>query len=58
MDKIAFTGSTEVGKKIVAAAQGNLKKVSLELGGKSPNIVLDDDDFATAVEDALARRGQ
>jgi len=39
VDKIAFTGSTEVGKIIVRAAAGNLKKVSLELGGKSPNIV-------------------
>ena len=42
VDKIAFTGSTEVGKLIVHAAAGNLKKVSLELGGKSPNIVFDD----------------
>lgn len=42
VDKIAFTGSTEVGKIIVRAASGNLKKVSLELGGKSPNIVFKD----------------
>ena len=42
VDKIAFTGSTEVGKIIVHAAAGNLKKVSLELGGKSPNIVCKD----------------
>jgi phenylacetaldehyde dehydrogenase len=42
VDKVAFTGSTEVGKLIVHAAAGNLKKVSLELGGKSPNIVFDD----------------
>ena len=42
VDKVAFTGSTEVGRLIVAAAAGNLKKVSLELGGKSPNIVFDD----------------
>jgi phenylacetaldehyde dehydrogenase len=42
VDKVAFTGSTEVGKLIVKAAAGNLKKVSLELGGKSPNIVFDD----------------
>jgi phenylacetaldehyde dehydrogenase len=42
VDKIAFTGSTEVGKLIVRAAAGNLKKVSLELGGKSPNIVFKD----------------
>ena len=39
VDKVAFTGSTEVGKLILQAAAGNLKKVSLELGGKSPNIV-------------------
>jgi phenylacetaldehyde dehydrogenase len=42
VDKVAFTGSTEVGKLIVRAASGNLKKVSLELGGKSPNIVFKD----------------
>ena len=41
VDKVAFTGSTEVGKLIVKAAAGNLKKVSLELGGKSPNVVGD-----------------
>jgi phenylacetaldehyde dehydrogenase len=44
VDKVAFTGSTEVGKLIVQAAVGNLKKVSLELGGKSPNIVFADAD--------------
>src|SRR5260370_3333250 len=49
VDKVAFTGSTEVGKFIVQAAGGNLKKVSLELGGKSPNIVLKDADLDTAV---------
>ena len=42
VDKVAFTGSTEVGKLIVKAATGNLKKVTLELGGKSPNIVFED----------------
>jgi phenylacetaldehyde dehydrogenase len=42
VDKVAFTGSTEVGKIIVRAAAGNLKKVSLELGGKSPNIIFKD----------------
>jgi phenylacetaldehyde dehydrogenase len=51
VDKVAFTGSTEVGKLIVQAAVGNLKKVSLELGGKSPNIVFDDAD-ASAVQGA------
>ena len=45
VDKIAFTGSTEVGKLIVQAAAGNLKKVSLELGGKSPAIILADADL-------------
>ena len=42
VDKIAFTGSTEVGRKILHASEGNLKRVSLELGGKSPNIVFSD----------------
>jgi phenylacetaldehyde dehydrogenase len=52
VDKIAFTGSTEVGKLILHAAAGNLKKVSLELGGKSPNVVLADADPATAAAGA------
>ena len=51
VDKVAFTGSTEVGKLIVQAAAGNLKKLTLELGGKSPNIVFEDAD-ASAVEGA------
>ena len=42
IDKVAFTGSTEVGRKILHASEGNLKRVSLELGGKSPNIVFSD----------------
>ena len=49
VDKIAFTGSTEVGRKIVQSAQGNLKKVSLELGGKSPQVVFADADLDIAV---------
>src|SRR3984885_4796790 len=49
VDKIAFTGSTEVGKLILQAASGNLKKVSLELGGKSPNVVLQDADLEKAI---------
>jgi len=49
VDKIAFTGSTEVGRLIVTAATGNLKKVSLELGGKSPNIVFADADLNCAI---------
>ena len=52
VDKIAFTGSTEVGKHIVAASTGNLKKVSLELGGKSPVMILDDADVETAAASA------
>jgi phenylacetaldehyde dehydrogenase len=52
VDKVAFTGSTEVGKLILQAAAGNLKKVSLELGGKSPNIVLDDADMDKAIAGA------
>ncbi len=54
VDKIAFTGSTEVGKLIVHAATGNLKKVSLELGGKSPNIVLDDADIEATIPGAAS----
>ena len=49
VDKVAFTGSTEVGKLIVHAAAGNLKKVSLELGGKSPNVVFKDADLDSAI---------
>ena len=49
VDKVAFTGSTEVGKLIVHAATGNLKKVSLELGGKSPNVVFKDSDLDQAI---------
>ncbi|MGH9501496.1 MAG: aldehyde dehydrogenase family protein [Terriglobales bacterium] len=49
VDKIAFTGSTEVGKLILKAASGNLKKVSLELGGKSPNIVFQDAELKAAI---------
>ena len=52
VDKIAFTGSTEVGKLIVGAARGNLKKLTLELGGKSPAIVLDDADLELAIPGA------
>jgi len=53
VDKIAFTGGTVTGRKIMQAAAGNLKKISLELGGKSPNIVFADADFETAVDYAL-----
>ncbi|MGX6448875.1 aldehyde dehydrogenase family protein [Patulibacter sp. S7RM1-6] len=52
VDKIAFTGSTEVGKLIARAATGNLKRVTLELGGKSPNIVFEDSDVDAAIAGA------
>jgi phenylacetaldehyde dehydrogenase len=49
VDKVAFTGSTEVGKLILNAAASNLKKVSLELGGKSPSLVLQDADLKAGI---------
>ena len=49
VDKVAFTGSTAVGKTIMQAASGNLKKISLELGGKSPNVVFTDANIDAAV---------
>jgi len=53
VDKIAFTGSTEVGKQIMRDAAGTVKKISLELGGKSPNIVYADADLDAAARGAL-----
>jgi betaine-aldehyde dehydrogenase len=53
VDKIAFTGSGEVGKSIMRSAADTLKKVSLELGGKSPNILFADADFEASVDGAL-----
>lgn len=53
VDKIAFTGSTEVGKLIMANASKTLKRVTLELGGKSPNIILPDADLSKAIPGAL-----
>jgi len=55
IDKVAFTGSTEVGKLIMQASAGNLKRVSLELGGKSPNVVFSDAEMEQAV--ALSASG-
>lgn len=52
VDKVAFTGSTEVGRLIVQAAARDLKHVSLELGGKSPNIILEDADLDVAIPGA------
>lgn len=53
VDKVSFTGGTVTGRKVMQAASGNLKKISLELGGKSPNIVFADADFDTALDYAL-----
>jgi aldehyde dehydrogenase (NAD+) len=53
IDKVAFTGSTEVGKMVAKAAADNLTKVSLELGGKAPNIVFADSDLDQAVAGAM-----
>ena len=53
VDKISFTGSTEVGKRIMALGSDTVKKVTLELGGKSANIVLEDADIDSAVDGAL-----
>ncbi len=53
IDKVSFTGSTEVGKMILQASAGNLKRVSLELGGKSPNVILPDADLEQAVPTAM-----
>jgi acyl-CoA reductase-like NAD-dependent aldehyde dehydrogenase len=53
VDKIAFTGSTLVGQQIMRSAAGTLKKVTLECGGKSANIVLDDADMSIAIDGAL-----
>jgi acyl-CoA reductase-like NAD-dependent aldehyde dehydrogenase len=55
IDKVAFTGSTEVGKLILEASAGNLKRVSLELGGKSPNVIFQDAELDAAV--ALSASG-
>ncbi len=50
MDKIAFTGSTEIGRTLRHLTAGSGKKISLELGGKSPVVVFDDADLDAAVE--------
>lgn len=52
VDKVSFTGSTSVGKSIIHAAAGNLKRLTLELGGKSPNIIFADADLEHAIPDA------
>src|SRR5699024_12080086 len=54
VNKVAFTGSTDVGKHIMSQASGNLKRVTLELGGKSPNIILPDADLSRAIPGAMS----
>lgn len=49
VDKVSFTGSTAVGKSLILAARGNLKRLTLELGGKSPTIIMPDADLARAI---------
>lgn len=62
IDKIAFTGSTETGKKVMTSASTNLKSVTLECGGKSPSIVFDDANFEQAIKwthlGAIGSQGQ
>ena len=53
VDLISFTGGIQTGKGIMRAASGNMKKIALELGGKNPNIIFDDAEFETAVDQAL-----
>ena len=53
VDKVAITGGTDTGRKVMAAAAATTKKCTLELGGKNPNIILEDADFDVAVEGAL-----
>lgn len=53
VDKVAFTGSTEVGRRIMSLAAGTIKKTTLELGGKSPNIILEDADLNIALPGSL-----
>ena len=53
IDKVSFTGETETGKKILRAAAGTMKRVSMELGGKSPNVVFADADLEAAAKGAI-----
>jgi aldehyde dehydrogenase (NAD+) len=55
VDMVSFTGSTRAGKRVAEVASGTVKKVSLELGGKSPNVILDDADFTKAVADGVGK---
>jgi acyl-CoA reductase-like NAD-dependent aldehyde dehydrogenase len=55
VDAISFTGSTAAGRRVSEAAAGTIKRVALELGGKSPNILLEDADFEQAIKDGVSK---
>jgi aldehyde dehydrogenase (NAD+) len=55
VDMVSFTGSTRAGKRVSELASGTVKRVALELGGKSPNVILDDADLERAVPDGVAK---
>jgi acyl-CoA reductase-like NAD-dependent aldehyde dehydrogenase len=55
VDMVSFTGSTRAGKRVSELAAGSVKRVALELGGKSPNVILDDADLARAIPDGVAK---
>ncbi len=55
VDMISFTGSTAAGRRVSVAAAGTIKRVALELGGKSPNVILDDADLQQAITDGVAK---
>jgi betaine-aldehyde dehydrogenase len=55
VDMVSFTGSTRAGKRVAEVASQTVKKVSLELGGKSPNVILDDADFSKAIADGVGK---
>jgi len=55
VDAVSFTGSTAAGRRVSEAAAGTIKRVTLELGGKSPNIILEDADFESAIKDGVAK---
>jgi acyl-CoA reductase-like NAD-dependent aldehyde dehydrogenase len=55
VDAVSFTGSTAAGRKVSEAAAGTIKRVALELGGKSPNVILEDADFQSAIKDGVAK---
>jgi acyl-CoA reductase-like NAD-dependent aldehyde dehydrogenase len=55
VDMVSFTGSTRAGKRVSELAAGTVKRVALELGGKSPNVILDDADLARAVPDGVGK---